>query len=71
MRIEDVEYKDQLTIKIYDLKKESVKQILISQELYDEVVDYKNELTATNKSYIDKRHTKISNWLWTFYVLWF
>ena len=50
-------YKDQLTIKIYDLMKECVKQILISQELYDEIVDYKNELTATNYYHKSTRET--------------
>ena len=55
LRFEDVEYKDQPTIKIYDSKKESVKQILISQELYDEMVDYQNELTATNKYHTSTR----------------
>ena len=35
---EDAEYKDQPKIKIYDLKKETVKQILISQELYDKII---------------------------------
>ena len=57
LRFEDVEYKDQPTIKIYDAKKESVKQILISQELYDEIIDYKNELTATNKYHTSTRDT--------------
>ena len=49
LRFEDAEYKDQPTIKIYDSKKESVKQILISQELNNEIIDYKNELNTTNK----------------------
>ena len=37
LRFEDAKYKDKLTIKIYDSKKEAIKQILISQELYDEI----------------------------------
>ena len=57
LRFEDVEYTDQPTIKIYDKKKESVKQILISQELYNKIVDYKNELTATNKYHTSTRDT--------------
>ena len=52
------EYKDQPTIKIYDSKKESAKQILISQELYDEIIDYKNELTVTNKYHSSTRDTQ-------------
>ena len=57
LRFKDVEYKDQPTIKIYDSKKESVKQILISQELYDEIIEYKNELTATKKYHASTRDT--------------
>ena len=57
LRFEDVEYKDQPTIKIYDSKKESVKQILISQELYDEIVDYQNELNTSKKYHVSARDT--------------
>ena len=57
MRFEDAEYKDQPTIKMYDSLKEYVKQILISQELYDEIIDYKNELTATNNYHTSTRDT--------------
>ena len=63
LRFEDVEYIDQPTIKIYDLKKETVKQILISQELYDEIIEYKNKLTVTNKYHTSTRDTKRLNWL--------
>ena len=57
LRFEDVEYKDQPTIKIHDSKKESVKQILISQELYNKIIEYKNELTTTNKYQSSTRDT--------------
>ena len=57
LRFEDVEYKDQPTIKIYDSLKETVKQILISQELYDEIIEYKNELTTSNKYHTSTRDT--------------
>ena len=71
LRFEVVEYKDGQTIKIYDSKKEIGKQILIFQELYDEIIENKNYLTATKISHNDNRHTKKSNWLRAFYTLWF
>ena len=57
LRFEDVEYKDQPTIKIYDSKKESIKQILISQELYNEIIEYKNKMATTNKYHASTRDT--------------
>ena len=33
------------------------KQILISQELYDKIIEYRNELTATNKYRTSTRDT--------------
>ena len=56
MVFEDVEYKDQSTIKIYDSKKETIKQIRISQELYDEIIKYKIEMTTT-KNIIHRQET--------------
>ena len=38
-------------------KKEFVKQILISREQYDEIIEYKNELSATNKYHTSTRDT--------------
>ena len=48
-RFEDVKNEDEPIIKIYDSKTNTTKHILISQELYEEVIEYKNRLCASNK----------------------
>ena len=48
LRFEDVQNEDEPIIKIYDSKTNTTKQILISQELYEEIIGYKNELCASN-----------------------
>ena len=37
------------------------KNIFISQELYDEIIEHRNELTEIKISYIGKKHTEKSN----------
>ena len=49
LRFEDVQNEDEPIIKIYDSKTNTTKQILISQELYEEIIEYKNRLCASNK----------------------
>ena len=49
LRFEDVQNEDEPIIKIYDSKTNTTKHILISQELYEEIIEYKNRLCASNK----------------------
>ena len=41
MRFEDVQNEDEPIIKIYDSKTNTTKHILISQELYEKIIEYK------------------------------
>ena len=57
LRFEDVQNEDEPIIKIYDSKTNTTKQILISQELYEEIIEYKNRLCASNKYHKTTRDT--------------
>ena len=57
LRFEDVQNEDEPIIKIYDSKTNTTKQILISQELYEEIIEYKNRLCAFNKYHKTTRDT--------------
>ena len=57
LRFEDVQNEDEPIIKIYDSKDNTTKHILISQELYEEIIEYKNRLCASNKYHKSTRNT--------------
>ena len=57
LRFEDVQNEDEPIIKIYDSKTNTTKQILISQELYEEIIEYKNRLSVSNKYHKSTRDT--------------
>ena len=58
LRFKDVQNEDEPIIKLYDSKTNTTKHILISQELYEEIIEYKNRLCASNKYKINKRYTQ-------------
>ena len=57
LRFEDVQNEDEPIIKLYDSKTNTTKHILISQELYEEIIEYKNRLCASNKYHKSTRDT--------------
>ena len=57
LRFEDVENESQPIIKIYDSKTNTIKHILISQELYEEIIEFKNELSSSNRYHKSTRET--------------
>ena len=69
LKFDDVNNQEQPTIKVYKAHKGKVKQIEISQALYDEIKNYENELIMKEKydKTIRKNYRKWRS-SWTFYV---
>ena len=50
IKFEDVELKNsQVSIKVYKSKKDKTQQLSISQQLYDETINYKQHLISNDK----------------------
>ena len=58
IKFEDVEFKNnQYSIKVYKSKKDRIQQLSISQSLYDEITNYKQQLITSNKYQETSRKT--------------
>ena len=57
LRFEDVHNKDRAIIQVYNPQKNKEKEVIISQELYDEIKQYENELINEKKYFKSIRST--------------
>ena len=61
LKFEDVRDKDLLTIKVYRLQRRIIKPMQISQDVYNDIIDFKNELIEKDKYVETIRSTTKSN----------